>query len=102
MSMNKTAIRLKEDFEKAWIESPLNYRQIWFMVKLAKGARLYCRSNAAFNNFMNQIFGSDVEFKQVTKVKPDGEKYEGLQITMKSVNGTEYADNKQEEGDVYE
>ena len=100
MSMNQTASRLKEDFEKAWPKGTLTYRQIWFMVKLAKGVRLYARSNKAFNNFMNQIFGSDVEFKQVTKVKPDGEKYEGLQITMKSVNGIEYADNNQEEGDA--
>lgn len=102
MAMGQTAKRLKEDFEKAWPKGTLTYRQMWFIIKVAKGARLYCRSNVAFNNFFDQIFGEVVTFRQVTKVKPGGEKYEGLQVTMKMADGTEYADNGQEEGDEYE
>lgn len=101
MSMSQTAKRLKDDFENAWPKGTLSYRQVWFIIKVAKGARLYCRSNVAFNNFFGQIFGEFVTFKQVTKVKPGGEKYEGLQVTMKMSDGTEFTDNK-EEGDVHE
>lgn len=99
MAMNQVAERLKKEFEELWNKGELTYRQMWFIVKLAKGTRNYCRSNKAFNNFFGQIFGDDFAFKQVTKTKPDGEKYEGLQVTMKKVDGVEYADNDQEEGD---
>lgn len=105
MSMYSKGGELKQEFEKLWPENGtvvparLTYRQMWFIVKVAKGARLYCRSNKAFNNFFNMIFGSVAEFSQITKVKPGGDTYEGLQIVIKNLDGTEYADNTIEEGE---
>lgn len=105
--MYPAADRLKKEFDECFGDGDsdfghISYRQLWFIVKVAKGARLYCRGNTAFNNFFNAIFGKVAEFKQVTKTKPgpDGEKYEGLQITMVNrSDSTEYADNTVEEGD---
>ena len=103
--MYPAADRLKKEFGDCIGDGDsdfghISYRQIWFIVKVAKVARLYCRGNVAFNNFFNAIFGEVAEFKQVIKTKPGGEKYEGLQITMVNRNdATEYADNTIEEGD---
>lgn len=94
MSMYSTAERLKKEFEEVF-EGSMTYRQLWFIVKVAKGARLYCRSNAAFNNFFGSIFGKVARFEQVEKQKPNGEKYPGLKVTMKQRDGTVIS----EEGD---
>jgi hypothetical protein len=57
----------------------LTTRQLWLLTKFAKHVRLRCRSNAAFNNYMNSMFPY-ASFKQVTKTKEDGSSYEGLTI----------------------
>ena len=105
MGMYTVAERLKNEFGDCFGDEDsdfghISYRQLWFIVKVAKGARLYCRSNTAFNNFFNTIFGEVARFEQVKKVKPgSGEEYEGLQITMiNRSDSTEYADNTQDEG----
>ena len=99
MSMYDTAGRLRKEYEELFpdngIVAPqrITRRQIWFIVKVAKGARLYCRSNKAFNNFFNTIFKDVAVFDQVEKIKPGGDKYEGLQITMLMPDGSEVSDN---------
>ena len=94
MSMYEKASRLRRECEELFSgEHRLTRRQIWFIVKVAKGARLYCRSNKAFNNFFNTIFKGVATFDQVEKIKPGGDKYEGLQITMLMPDGSEVLDN---------
>ena len=55
---------------------------LWAISIFAKHCRKYCRTNAAFNNFMNRIF-SHARFKQVQKIGKDGVGYPGLEITIK-------------------
>ena len=99
MSMYDTADTLHKEcmelFPDNGIAAPqrLTLRQIWFIVKVAKGVRLYCRSNKAFNNFFDSIFKGVAVFEQVVKVKPGGDKYEGLQITMAMPDGSELSSN---------
>lgn len=59
----------------------LSPAQLWTIVKLAKWIRLRARNNSAFNNVMNQLF-PNATFRTVTKTKPDGTTYPGLQITV--------------------
>jgi hypothetical protein len=61
---------------------------MWAVVKLMKAARRSLRSNAAFNNFMNQAFNSlGYRFSQIEKTGKDRygqeKKYMGLKITHK-------------------
>ena len=99
MAMYDTAGKLRKEREELFpdngIATPqrLTQRQLWFIVKVAKGARLYCRTNKAFNNFFNTIFKGVATFDQVVKVKPGGDVYEGLQITMSMPDGSEVSDN---------
>lgn len=99
MAMYDTAGRLRKECEELFpdngIVAPqrLTQRQLWFIVKVAKGARLYCRTNTAFNNFFNTIFKGVATFNQVEKSKPGGDKYSGLQITMLMPDGSEVSDN---------
>lgn len=62
----------------------LSPSQLWTIVKIAKWIRLRARNNSAFNNVMNQLFPY-ANFRQVTKQKPDGSTYPGLQITVNGV-----------------
>lgn len=81
MSMYQSVERLRKEFEEHFGNN-ISYRQMWFIVKVAKGVRSYCRSNAAFNNYFNGIFGKAARFEQVTKTKPNGEHYQGLEVTI--------------------
>lgn len=97
MGMHQVADRLEGEFDDCFGTEGadfgrITYRQLWFIVKVAKGARLYCRSNKAFNNFFNSIFGKVARFEQITKTKPNQEEYEGLKITM-IVDGNDAEDD---------
>lgn len=60
----------------------LTPRQMWTIVKLCKWVRLRARNNSAFNNLFNNLFREQgFNFREVTKQKPNGERYPGLQIT---------------------
>lgn len=82
---------MKANFKEIMAEhfgAELSSEQLWALVKFAKNVRLRCRSNAAFNNFMNATFPY-ATFRQVQKSRPSRinpaiqESYEGLQITIK-------------------
>lgn len=96
MSMYENAEILKKEFEDSFKDG-MTFKQLWFITKIAKGARLYCRSNSAFNNYMNHIFGNIAKFDQVEKVRIDGKKYMGLKITMKKEGVEEIKDYGDEE-----
>jgi hypothetical protein len=87
MGMNETAEKLRDEREELFKDG-LSSRQIWFIVKAMKAARLYCRSNAAFNNFMNSMFQGAAKFRQVEKENVGWGKYMGLSITMLNSDGT--------------
>lgn len=53
-----------------------------------KAARLYCRSNVAFNNFMNMTFKGIAQFRQVECDGAGGKKYMGLTINILKPDGT--------------
>ena len=79
---------LKDSFEEAFqiqIED-LDLNQLWFLVKFAKHVRQRCRSNAAFNNFMNRNF-PHAKFEEVEKFDFHGNPYRGLKISI----GEEYS-----------
>lgn len=93
MSMYDSAAKLKKEFGETF-GNKITDRQLWFITKIAKGARLYCKNNTAFNNFMNEIFADVAKFEQVTKKKPDGQEYRGLKIMMKDkMSNTGYEDD---------
>ncbi|TAN37376.1 MAG: hypothetical protein EPN25_15405 [Nitrospirae bacterium] len=88
MSMYEVRERLRKDFSEAFPDGLTN-RQLWFIAKLGKAIRVYCRNNTSFNNFMNDVFSGLAVFEQVTKTKPSGETYPGLKITVKNKDNTE-------------
>jgi len=94
--MNVVGQKLNEDLKTMPFPDKMTAQQLWFIVKFAKAARRFCRSNVAFNNLSNQVFGDIAEFRQVTKTKADGSTYPGLRIVMK--NGTTY-DSEEGESD---
>lgn len=59
----------KDDFQNHF--GTLNAEQLWALTKMLKHARLRCRSNAAFNNYMNRMFPY-ARFEQVNKGDHDG------------------------------
>ena len=87
MAMYDTAQKLREE-SKELFKDGLSFRQVWFLVKMMKAARLYCRSNVAFNNFMNEIFKGTAKFRQVEREGLGGKKYMGLAVTMLNSDGT--------------
>ena len=87
MSMYDSAGRLREEFKELFPEE-LSLRQIWLFVKICKAARLYCRNNVAFNNFMNAVFRDIAEFRQVQKQDVQGKGYRALEIKMIKPDGT--------------
>ena len=87
MTMYDSADKLREEFKELF-PNELSLRQIWFFVKICKAARLYCRSNVAFNNFMNSLFRGVAEFKHVQKQDSKGIGYTGLEIKMIRHDGT--------------
>jgi hypothetical protein len=87
MSMYDSAEKLREE-SKELFKDGLSFRQVWWIVKMMKAARLYCRSNVAFNNYMNMVFGDIGEFRQVEREGLGGKKYMGLAVTMLKPDGT--------------
>ncbi len=71
MSMYESAGKLREE-SKELFKDGLSFRQVWWVVKMMKVARLYCRSNVAFNNFMNDVFQGVSKFRQVEREGNDG------------------------------
>jgi hypothetical protein len=69
------------EFETVFGHKP-TISQLQFLVKLSKHVRGRCRSNIAFNNYMNRTFGSVARFRSVTKQGPMGP-YEGLEIVVR-------------------
>lgn len=87
MAMYETAEKLRKEREELFKDG-LSSRQVWFIVKMMKAARLYCRGNAAFNNFMNSAFQGMAKFRQVEREGVGGKKYMGLAVTMLNSDGT--------------
>jgi hypothetical protein len=87
MTMYDSANKLREEFKELFKEG-MTPRHVWWVVKMMKSARLYCRSNIAFNNFMNTVFRGVAEFKQVSKLDSQGKEYNGLEIRMIKPDGT--------------
>ena len=87
MAMYDSAEKLKEEFKELFKDG-MTTRQLWWVVKMMKAARLYCRSNVAFNNFMNFSFREVAEFRQVQKQDAQGKGYTGLEIKMIRPDGT--------------
>jgi hypothetical protein len=87
MSMYESAEKLKAE-SKELFKDGLSFRQVWWIVKMMKVARLYCRSNVAFNNFMNNVFSGTARFRQVEREGLAGKKYMGLAVTMLKSDGT--------------
>ncbi len=87
MSMDETANKLRAEYKELFKDN-LTFRQLWWVVKMMKAARLYCRSNVAFNNFMNSAFKDVARFRQVEREGPAGKKYPGLAIKMLRPDGT--------------
>lgn len=67
------------DFAKPLTIENLSAQQLWFLVKFSKHVRGRCRSNAAFNNYMNRNFNA--KFDTVPK-EYNGRTYQGLKITV--------------------
>ena len=86
MSMYQSAEKLREE-SKDLFKDGLSFRQLWWVVKMMKAARLYCRSYKAFNNFMNAVFSGTAQFRQVEREGLAGKKYMGLAITMLNPDG---------------
>jgi hypothetical protein len=87
MAMYDSAGKFREEFKELF-PNGLGLRQIWFVVKMCKAARLYCRNNVALNNFMNAAFKGVAEFRQVPKQDAQGKVYPGLEIRMINPDGT--------------
>jgi len=52
MSIYESAEKLRKEFKELFKDG-MTPKQVWWVVKMMKSARLYCRSNVTFNNFMN-------------------------------------------------
>ncbi len=87
MAMYDKAEELRADYNDLFKDG-LNFRQLWWVVKICKAVRLYCRSNTAFDNFLNAVFKGKAEFKQVPKQNSVGKEYMGLEIKMINADGT--------------
>ena len=87
MNMHESAEKLREE-SKELFKDGLTFRQLWWVVKMMKAARLYCRSNIAFNNFMNSVFSGTAQFRQVEREGLAGKKYPGLAVKMLRPDGT--------------
>lgn len=83
--MNFDNKEMREEFHTAFGKEveELTVAQLWWLTKFSKHVRGRCRSNAAFNNYMNRNFTNAV-FRTVEKEGPNGP-YNGLEITEKYV-----------------
>ena len=97
--MEKAQKMRKEFNEPDVFNGTMHFRQIWWIVKLAKTVRKFARSNVALYNLLNEIFRGVATFKEVTKTKDDGTTYPGLEITMKMYDGTLMSQVEPDRGD---
>lgn len=65
-------------FEEVFGHEP-TIEQIWWLVKLVRHTRQYCRNNAALKNYLSMEF-KNFRFSMVDKEDRDGHIYKGLQI----------------------
>ena len=77
--MKYQAIDARRDFESQFGE--LNIEKLWTLVRFAKHVRMRCRSNKAFNNYVNACFPY-ARFDTVDKERRDGTSYQGLSIRI--------------------
>ena len=93
--MNFEGKQLRDEFKAAFgIDvSEMTVRQLWFLTKFGKHVRGRCRSNKAFNNYMNRSF-TGARFDEVQK-EWQGRTYMGLKITDSKQNAAE--DNSSED-----
>ena len=87
MTMYDSADKLRKEFKELFKDG-MTPKQVWWVVKMMKSARMYCRSNVAFNNFMNATFRGVAEFRQAPKQYAQGKGYTGLEIRMIKSDGT--------------
>ena len=87
MSMHESAEKLKVEYKELFKDG-LTFRQLWWVIKMMKTARFYCRGNVAFNNFMNSVFEGIAQFRQVEREGFAGKKYPGLAVKMLKPDGT--------------
>jgi len=100
MSNYEKATKMRKEFDEPDVfGGKMNFRQIWWIVKLAKTVRKFARSNAALYNLLNEIFRGIATFKEVTKTKDDGTTYPGLEITMKMPDGMQVTESEDYRGD---
>jgi hypothetical protein len=73
-----------EEFKAAFGKdiNEISVPQMRWMTKIAKHCRGRCRSNVAFNNYMNRNF-RHLMFKEVMVPKPDGTTFPALDITAR-------------------
>lgn len=77
----EVAVEFEEAFGRPM--TTLTERELWWLTKFSKHVRGRCRSNAAFNNYMNRTF-PHASFNQIAKERDDGNgQYEGLEIRVK-------------------
>lgn len=87
MSNYEKAKKFREEFDRPDVfGGKITFRQLWWIVKLAKTVRKFARSNAALYNLLNEIFRGIATFREVSKEKADGTPYKGLKIV--AVDGT--------------
>lgn len=94
----KDISKLKKEVEEN-LGKELTGNQLWTLVKLCKHVRLRCKNNAAFNNFMNSMFGDYARFSTVTKTRKSWktgqeESYPGLSIVVKNVEAPAIEDDE--------
>ena len=89
--MYDTADKLREEYNELFKDG-LSFRQLWWIVKICKAVRLYCRSNVAFDNFLNSVFKGKAEFRQVPKQDTQGREYTGLEIKLIEQDGTSFTE----------
>jgi len=95
MSNYEKAIKMRREFDEPTVfDGKMNFRQIWWTVKLVKIVRKFARSNSALYNLLNEIFRGVATFKEVTKTRDDGTTYLGLEITMKMSDGTQMTESE--------
>ena len=95
MSNIEKAQKMRKEFDEPDVfGGKINFRQLWWIVKLVKTVRKFARSNGALYNLLNELFRGIARFKEVTKTKDDGTTYPGLEITMKMPDGTQMTENE--------
>lgn len=89
----KTEFKARFGFDVDTLTAP----QLMWLTKFAKHVRGRCRSNVAFNNYCNALFGPSARFVEVPKVF-NGRPYKGLEIRKRAHEVSEVVSD--DNGDV--